>query len=106
MRLKELFELPLKRLHFGRKRLFTSNALSMPETKLISMNILIKIQCQSSSVLCRIVMMQKETALSVHANSTDVATMGFQLLLLSILLLLASMGVSWTAQPHCPSSLL
>lgn len=50
-------------------------------------------------------MTQKETALSMHANSTGVATTGFQLLL-SILLLLAQMGVSWAGHPHCPSSLL
>lgn len=32
------------------------------------------------SVLWKVAMMQRETALSVHANSMDVATTGFQLL--------------------------
>lgn len=48
----------------------------MPEIKLISIKT-IKIQMAGIiSALWKIAMMQRETALSVHANSTDVATTG------------------------------
>lgn len=57
------------------------------------------------SVLWKIAMMQEETALSLHANSTGRGRRGLS----GTLCHLSScyfVGVSWAARLHCPSSLL
>jgi len=78
---KRAVELPLKKLHFGWEHpiFFRSNAPSMYKRKLTPMKTFLKDPMAAvMSVLWKIAVMQTENALSMHANSTDVATTGVQ----------------------------